>query len=86
MEDGLGIVLIFAVLFSLATIILHTIAMWKIFEKAGWEGVWSLLLFIPIANIVILLVVAFSDSPSQKRQAVLSRMNPQGTNPPPPPV
>lgn len=33
---------------------------WKIFSKAGFSGALSLLMFVPLANILILYYVAFS--------------------------
>jgi uncharacterized membrane protein YhaH (DUF805 family) len=34
---------------------------WRIFAKLGFSGWLSLLMFIPIANIVVLYVIAFSE-------------------------
>ncbi len=33
---------------------------WKIFERAGFSGPLSLLMIVPIANLIVLYVVAFS--------------------------
>ncbi len=34
---------------------------WKIFSKAGFSGWLSLLILLPIVNLVVLYIVAFSD-------------------------
>jgi uncharacterized membrane protein YhaH (DUF805 family) len=33
---------------------------WKIFHKAGFSGVLSLLMVVPLVNLIVLYVVAFS--------------------------
>lgn len=37
---------------------------WQIFSKAGFSGWLSLLMLIPLVNLIVLYVVAFSDWPS----------------------
>jgi hypothetical protein len=39
---------------------------WKICVKAGYSGWLSLLVLIPLANLVFLYFLAFSDWPSQR--------------------
>ena len=34
---------------------------WKIFSKAGFAGALSLLMIIPLINLIVLYVIAFSD-------------------------
>ena len=34
---------------------------WKIFSKAGFAGALSLLMIIPVVNLIVLYVVAFSE-------------------------
>jgi hypothetical protein len=36
----------------------------QILNKAGYSGWWSLIVFVPVANIVMLWVFAFADWPS----------------------
>jgi uncharacterized membrane protein YhaH (DUF805 family) len=54
-----------AVWFLLALfLILPAIAIlpyWKIFSRAGFSGWLSLLMLVPVANLVILYIVAFSE-------------------------
>ncbi|EGD50802.1 hypothetical protein TheetDRAFT_2406 [Thermoanaerobacter ethanolicus JW 200] len=52
----------FAIL-SRGSIILYGIIWWKIFDKAGYGGAYGLLMFIPIVNFVMLLVLAFAEWP-----------------------
>ena len=41
-------------------LIIAIIPFWTIFRKAGFSGALSLLMFIPLLNIVLLYVLAFS--------------------------
>lgn len=65
MEEGLIFLLI---LFGIGCAILEIVAMWRIFEKCGYSGPLSLLLLLPIVNLVILLVVAFGDTSRPRYQ------------------
>lgn len=47
-------------LFALVGIFIYIIPFWMIFKKAGFSPWFSLLLFVPLANMIILYVVAFS--------------------------
>jgi hypothetical protein len=47
-------------LFFLIGIVIYIIPFWMIFKKAGFTPWLALLLFIPLANIIILYVLAFS--------------------------
>ncbi|HEX6494993.1 MAG TPA: hypothetical protein VF018_05885 [Acidobacteriaceae bacterium] len=47
-------------LFALIGIAIYIIPFWMIFKKAGFTPWLALLLFIPLANIIILYVLAFS--------------------------
>lgn len=42
---------------------------WRICSKAGYPGWLSLLIVLPIANIALLYYLAFSEWPSQRREA-----------------
>ena len=53
-----GGILIFAVIF--------VIPAWKIVSKAGYSGAWSLFAFIPLINVIMLWVFAFSKWPRDK--------------------
>lgn len=46
--------------------ILTIVAWWKICTKAGFSGWLSLLILVPVANIIMPLIVAFMDWPVHK--------------------
>ncbi len=45
------------------------VPIWKIVSKADYSGAWSLLLFVPLLNMVALWVFAFSEWPNAQRRA-----------------
>jgi hypothetical protein len=57
---GLGIVFF---LFSLVIAIFFVYVWWRIFSKAGYSGAMSLLLLVPIANLVVILILSFGEWP-----------------------
>ena len=69
-------------IFGLIVIIFAVIIYWRIFSKAGYSGALSLLLFVPIANIIVLCVLAFGNWPIYKelnylrQQAAQAQRNP----------
>ena len=72
---------------ALVAIVFSVIIYWKIFSKAGYSGAMSLLMFVPIANLIALCILAFGDWPvlqelNMLRQQVRSMPqyapNPQG--------
>ncbi len=70
----LGIVFILVTLFfSLAITILFAVAYCKIFSKAGYSWALGLLMFVPIANIIMPLILAFGDWPIQKELRLLQQ-------------
>jgi energy-coupling factor transporter transmembrane protein EcfT len=56
----------FIMIIYLAVLVVALIANWKIASKAGYHGAWSLLMLVPIANLVVYLVFAFSEWPLEK--------------------
>jgi hypothetical protein len=49
------------------TVLILTLVVWcKVFSKAGYNWAPGLLMLIPIANIVMMLILAFSDWPILK--------------------
>jgi hypothetical protein len=69
--DFTEILLIFAVVIIIAIAFL-LIPYWRIFKKAGFPGALSLLMLLPIVNVIMLYYLAFADWPSLK-QNQLSR-------------
>lgn len=61
----LEILLIFIVV--TITWILPVLAFWKICSKAGFPSALSLLMIVPVANIILPLFVAFADWPVLKK-------------------
>jgi len=48
--------------------LLLTVLPWyKIFSKAGYSGCYSLVMLIPILNIIALFIFAFSEWPIERR-------------------
>jgi NADH:ubiquinone oxidoreductase subunit 3 (subunit A) len=43
-----------------AVAVLAVVPLWPIFRKAGFPGVLSLLMFVPVVNLAVLYVVGFS--------------------------
>ena len=56
-------------IFGLFAAILAVIPAWKVVSKAGYHGAWSLLIFVPLVNIVMMYVFAFSQWPTERRGA-----------------
>jgi len=54
-----GGMLIFALVFLVPA--------WKIVAKAGYSGAWSLFVFVPLINLIMLWVFAFSTWPRDSR-------------------
>ena len=54
-------------IFYIALIALFIVGYWKIWSKAGFNGAWSLLMLVPIANLVAFLYLAFADWPIHKK-------------------
>jgi len=46
-----------------AVVVVTIVAYWRIATKAGYSGVFSLLMLVPLANIVLLIYFAFTDWP-----------------------
>lgn len=66
MPHGLGL---FELVFLLIPLILLLLPAWRIVRRAGFSGAWSLLLFIPLVNVVAVYVFAFTDWPVERRRA-----------------
>lgn len=55
--------LIVYLLIMLAIVVFSIIIYWKIFSKAGYSGAMGLLMLVPIANLVVLCILAFGEWP-----------------------
>lgn len=76
--NGLGAIiggaLIVWLIIMLAIIVFAVIIYWKIFSKAGYSGAMGLLMFVPIANIIALCVLAFGEWPIYRELNQLRQM------------
>jgi uncharacterized membrane protein YhaH (DUF805 family) len=59
---------IFHWLIVIAVLVIYFVPTVKILNKAGYSGWWSLLLLVPLVNIVMLFVFAFADWPALRGQ------------------
>jgi hypothetical protein len=59
-------IILSSVIFSLVAIIFAVVIYWRIFAKAGYSGALGLLMFVPIANIIMLCILAFGEWPIYK--------------------
>jgi len=53
-------------LWMIVMMILVVVPFWKICVKAGYSGWFSLLILLPLINLVFLYFLAFSEWPSQR--------------------
>ncbi len=65
----------------LALVVFQIYCYWRVAVKSGYEGAYSLLMLVPLVNLVIMLIWVFSEWPIE---AELKRYRAAG--PPPPPV
>ena len=76
---------IVSLIVGLAFIVLAVVIYWKIFSKAGYSGAMGLLMFVPIANIIVLLMLAFGEWPIYKELNYLRQQVARGQQYPPSP-
>ncbi len=76
-------IIFFYCLFILAILALSLIVNWRIAVKAGYPGPYSLLMLIPFANLIFLLIFAFTDWPIEiQMKAMRAGASPTGGPPP----
>lgn len=63
------LVMVFLPIFVLAVLVLSAIPYWLIAQKAGYPGPLSLLMFVPIVNIVVMWMFALADWPALSRRS-----------------
>src|SRR6266581_9246308 len=71
-----GGILVYAII-MIAVVAFGIFVWWRIFSKAGYSGALSLLMFVPIANLVMLLILAFAEWPIQAELNQLRMMRSQ---------
>lgn len=73
-----GTSLIVSLVIAVLVIILAIVIWWRIFSKAGYSGALGLLMFVPIANLIVLCVLAFARWPIQKEVDLLRQQVARG--------
>lgn len=68
-----GAMLLVSLAISIVVIVLSIMIWWRIFAKAGYSGAMGLLMFIPIANLIVLLILAFGKWPIEEELERLRR-------------
>ncbi len=63
----------FVILMCLIVAIIKALIFCKVFSKAGYCWALGLLMFVPIANIIMPFVLAFGDWPIQKEMRLLKQ-------------
>ena len=76
-------IILSSVIFSLVAIIFAVVIYWRIFSKAGYSGALGLLMFVPIANIIVLCILAFGQWPIYKELNYLRQQMARGQQYPP---
>jgi hypothetical protein len=66
-------IILFAILVGLIITAIKILIFCKIFSKAGYCWALGLLMLVPIANIIMLFVLAFADWPVQKEMRLLKQ-------------
>jgi hypothetical protein len=56
-------------IYLIVSIVIFVVPTWKIVEKAGYAGAWSLLSLVPLVNLVALWIFAYSTWPKEKGEA-----------------
>jgi heme/copper-type cytochrome/quinol oxidase subunit 2 len=75
-------VILFSLIAGLIGFIFALVLYWRIFSKAGYSGARSLLMLIPVVNLIIIIMFAFAEWPVQRelkqlRQAAGGGLPPQ---------
>lgn len=52
---------------ELVLVLVVLIPAWRIVSRAGYSGAWSLLLLVPVVNVIAVFVFAFSEWPLERR-------------------
>lgn len=77
---------IFGCLWLVFLILLVGWPCWRIFEKLGYPGVASLIMYVPIANLVALWYAALNPMPFEQELQRWRGSVPTAPPPPPPPI
>jgi len=58
-------------IFILAVLVFTVVIYWRIATKAGYSGALSLLMFVPLVNLIMLIIFAFSEWPIEQQVRAL---------------
>jgi hypothetical protein len=83
MDSVTTIRIIAGLIFVLVFIAVAVVPYWKILEKAGFSPALSLLMIVPLANIILLYYVAFAEWKPNSNRGIQPQ---QWTGAPPPPA
>lgn len=61
---------LFYALLGLAFLAFFIYIWWQIFTKAGYPGIYGVLMLVPVANIVLILILAFGEWPIYKKYGI----------------
>ena len=75
----------FGCIWVIVMILLVGYPMWRIFEKVGYPGVASLLMYVPVVNLIALWYAALNPLPFELRMRGGAPPYPGSAPPPPPP-
>lgn len=58
---------IFLIIIAVVAIVIY----WRIFAKAGWSGALAILMLVPLVNLILLIVFAFTEWPIERQLRAL---------------
>lgn len=61
----------FFIILEIVILIFMVVCAWKIVSKAGYHGALSLLMIIPLVNLIMIAIFAFAEWPVQKELKLL---------------
>jgi hypothetical protein len=79
---------LFGCIWGIAFIVLMGYPLWRIFQKLGYPGVASLIMYVPVVNVIALWYAALNPMPFEQRLyggAAVPPYPPYSPPPPPPP-
>jgi heme/copper-type cytochrome/quinol oxidase subunit 2 len=79
-QAALMIYIVVVVVICLVSIVFSIVIYWRIFSRAGYSGAMSILMLIPIANLVALIILAFGEWPILRELNMLRQQ--VGSQPP----
>lgn len=74
LQAALGTFVLIGGIIGLAVTVFAVIIYWKIFSKAGYSGALGLLMLVPIANLIMLCILAFGEWPIYRELNQLRQM------------